>query len=270
MNKIIKCCLVLFSCAVLALTSCKTKHDLAMFEDLADSQAGVLTTQSHTNKIEPEMELVIIVKSEAPAATAQFNLPYYNPATAGTTAAQQTPLMQTYLVDNKGDIDFPVLGTIHVAGMTVYELKDYLTHRISEYVKDPVVTVKGGGYRIVVLGEVNKPQTFYTSQDRFSVLDALAACGDLTEFARRDNILVMRRLDNGTIEYGRLDLHNSNITQSPYFWLENNDVVIIEPNNIKQDNSKFNQNNSYKLSVASTIVGVASVIASLVIALTVK
>lgn len=255
---------------VLLTSSCKSKHDLALFEDLGGAQSGVLATQMPTFKIEPEMELVIIVKSDVPAASAQFNLPYINPMTAGARDASTNPQLQTYLVDNKGDIDFPVLGTIHVAGMTTYELKDYLTRRISEYVKGPVVTVKSSGNRFVVLGEVAKPQTVYTGMDRYSILDALAACGDLTEYARRDNILVMRRLENGTIEYGRLNLHNSNITQSPYFWLQNNDVIVIEPNTVKQDNSKYNQHSGYKLSVISTVVSAASVIASLVIALSVK
>ncbi len=126
------------------------------------------------------------------------------------------------------------------------------------------------GYSISVLGEVDEPQTITTSAERFSILQALAACGDMTEYGRRDNVLVMRRTDDNKIEYGRLNLQSANITQSPYFWLKNNDVVVVEPNSIKQDNSKFNQNNSYKLSMISTVVSVASVIASLVIALTVN
>ena len=131
-----------------------------------------------------------------------------------------------------------------------------------------MVTVVLNGYRVSVIGEVDEPQTITTRVDRFSVLDALAECGDMTEFARRDNVMVMRRTADGQIEYGRLNLLNSNITRSPYFWLQNNDIVIVEPNKIKQDNSKYNQNNSFKLSVVSTIVSSVSVIASLVIALT--
>lgn len=266
MNKIIVSTVAL----ALAFTSCKTKHDLAYFQDLNDSQQGVLKTLPHTNTIEPENELIITVKSEVPSASAQFNLPYTNPATIGTTQTSTTPQLQTYEVYPDGNIDFPVLGKIHAAGMTTFELKEYLTKRISEYVKDPVVTVALKGYKISVLGEVSAPHTIYTQEDRYSVIEALADCGGLSDYGRRDNVMVMRRNANNDIEYGRLNLHNSDITQSPYFWLKNNDVIIVEPNNVKQDNSKFNQNNSYKLTVVSTIVGVASVIASLVIALTVK
>lgn len=258
---------ILFAAAVLPLLfSCKTKHDLAYFTDIEDQTQGILTTQEHTVTIEPELNLVIIVKSKEPAASAQFNLSYLNPAAPGTTDLQSTPKLQVYSVDYKGDIDFPVLGTIHVAGMTTYELKDYLTERLKQYIKDPRVTVSLQGYKISVIGEVGAPKTIYTSADRFSILDALASCGDLTQYARRDNILVMRRTADNQIEYGRLNLASSEITKSPYFWLKNNDMIVVEPNGIKQDNSKINQHNSYRLSVLSSILGICSIVASVVIA----
>ena len=256
--------------ATIAFSSCKTKHDLAYFEDIKDSQAGTLATPQHTNKLEPENELIITVTSSVPQASAMFNLPYTNVAGRGTTETTTSPQIKTYEIDNKGDIDFPVLGTIHVAGMTTYELKDYLEKRISEYVKDPIVSVTMRGYSITVIGEVGSPRTIITSADRYSILNALGDCGDLTDYAKRDNIMVMRRTADGQIEYGRLNLRSSDITKSPYFWLQNNDVVVVEPNDIKQDNSKYNQNSAYKLSVVSTIVGISASIISLVIALTIK
>lgn len=255
---------------LIGFSSCKTKHDLAYFEDIQNSQSGTLTTLQYTNRLEPENELIITVTSSVPQASAMFNLPYTNVAPKGTTETANNPQVKTYEVDNNGDIDFPVLGTIHVAGMTTYELKEYLEKRISDYVKDPIVSVTMRGYRITIIGEVGSPHTIITSADRYNILNALGDCGDLTDYAKRDNILVMRQTSDGQIEYGRLDLHNSNITQSPYFWLKNNDVVVVEPNNIKQDNSKYNMNNAYKLSVVSTIVGISASIISLVIALAVK
>lgn len=252
------------------LLSCKTQHDLAYFEDLENSSSGVLQTSDYTYKLEPENELIITVTSSVPQASAMFNVPYINIAPTGTKETTTTPQVKTYMIDNKGNIDFPVLGSIPVAGMTVYELKDNLEKRISEYVKDPIVSVHLQGYKISVIGEVSAPKTIYTSADRFSILNALADCGDLTEYAKRDNILVMRRTADGNIEYGRLNLHDSGITKSPYFWLKNNDVIIVDPNNIKQDNSKFNQNSNYKLSIISTVTGVTASIISLIIALAIK
>lgn len=252
-------------------SSCKTKHDLSYFEDLQNTTSGILTTQDYTYRLEPENQLLITVNSSVPSASGIFNLPHVNPATPGSVTATTSPQIQTYEIDNKGDIDFPVLGTLHVAGMTVYELKAYLEKRISEYVKDPIITVAlSGGYKITVIGEVGTPRTIYTSSDRYSILNALGDCGDLTDYAKRDNILVMRRLPDGNFEYGRIDLHNSNITQSPFFWLKNNDIVVVDPNAIKQDNSKYNTNNAYKLSIISTITGISASIISLIIALVIK
>lgn len=255
---------------VTAVSSCKTKHDLTYFEDLVNSQSGVLQTNDYTYRLEPENNLVITVSSSVPSATGIFHLPHINPASPGSTSTNTSPQIQTYKIDHKGDIDFPVLGTIHVAGMTVHELKAYLEKRISEYVKDAIVTVSLSGYRITVIGEVGVPKTFASSADRFSILNALAECGDLTDYARRDNILVMRRLPDNNFEYGRLDLHSSDITKSPFFWLKNNDIIIVEPNGIKQENSKYNSNNAYKLSVISTITGISASIISLIIAFAVK
>lgn len=102
------------------------------------------------------------------------------------------------------------------------------------------------------------------------MLDAIAASGDLTEYGKRENVIIIRETEDGNRTYQRINLHDSNIFSSPYYYLQQNDIVYIEPNNIKQDNSKYNQNNSFKLSTISTIVSAASVIASLVIALTVK
>ena len=106
--------------------------------------------------------------------------------------------------------------------------------------------------------------------EKFSVFDALASCGDLTEYGKREGVMVIRQMPDGETVYQRLDLHDSNITGSPFFYLKQNDVVYVEPNNVKQDNSKYNQNNGFKLSVISTIVSAVSVISSLIIALSIK
>lgn len=256
---------------LLTLISCtSTKQSLSYLQDLNGLQSGTLPTVNYTTTIEPECSLSITVNSTPPEASADFNLPYINPAIPGNKDLSTTPQQQFYKVDDKGDIDFPRLGKIHVSGMTTYQLKDYLTKRISEYVKDPLVTVTMAEYRIVVMGEVDEPQTITTSADRFSILDALAEAGDLTEYAMRDNILVLRRTADNQIEYNRINLHDSKLTQNPCFWLKNNDVVLVSPNQIKEDNSKYNQNNAYKLSVVSTIVGMSSAIISLIIALIIK
>lgn len=261
-------CLVVSLVAVILCSCNSSKHDLNIFEDLALQKSGVLSVPNTVVRLEPEMELIIIVQSEVQSASAEFNLPYTNPATIGTEEMQGTLRQRTYEVDRNGNIDFPRLGRIHVQGMSLMELKEYLTERISEYVKNPMVTVAITGYRVVVLGEVRNPRTVYSSLERLSVLDALAECGGFGDYALRDNIIVMRRTGDNEVAYQTLDLHDSKVVESPYFWLKNEDVVIVSANNVKQANSKYNQNNGYKLSVISTVVSTVSVIASLVIALT--
>ena len=252
------------------LSSCHSvKHDLNIFENLP-GQSGTITVPSTLPVIEPEMSLLITVSSSEPAATAEFNPPLLNPAYPGSTAITGTPVLKAYEVDRNGDIDFPRLGTIHVAGMTQQQLKDYLVRRLTKYVKDPIVSVNIQGYKVTVMGEVNNPATLNSTADRLSVLEAIAQCGGLSDYAKRDDVVVMRRLDDNTIAYQKLNLHDAKIMESPYYWLKNEDVVVIAANDVKQDNSKYNQHNGYKLSVISTIVSAVSVIASLVIALTIK
>lgn len=255
---------------LLALCSCKPVHDLAYFEDITVKDSGALAAARNQLVLTPEDELAITVNSEVPAASAHFNLPVADAVKGTDLQLNNTNRRLTYRVNAAGDIDFPSLGKIHVAGMTTTQLKQYLTERISREVKDPVVTVSLVNFRVNVIGEVTTPGVLEPKSERITLLEALAASGDLTQYGRRDNVLVLRENPDGTIQYGKVDLHSSQLTQSPYYYLQQNDVVYVTPNAIRQENSKFNQNNSYKLTVISTITSAVSVIASLVIALTVK
>ena len=162
-----------------------------------------------------------------------------------------------------------MLGKLHVAGYTVEGLADEITKMVSKDVSDPIVRVELMNFKVNVLGEVRSPGAKHCNTRRVTILDALSMAGDMTSYGRRDNIAVIREVD-GKRELHRLDLNKSDVFTSPYFYLQQNDIVYVEPNKIIQDNSKYNQNNAYKLSVTSTVVSAASVIASLVIALTVK
>lgn len=255
----------------LTLCGCHTTKHLTYLEQLGDSTHGTLTSSGHSVRIEPYDEMEIVVTSVVPSATAEYNLPATN-ASSGTALSEKALAsveQQTYIVNEDGNIDFPVLGQIHVAGLTTGELKSMLTKRISERVTDPMVRVRLINFKVNVMGEVRNPHTLYSGSERFSVLDAIAAAGDMTEYGRRDNVTVLRE-QGDSIVYQRLDLRDPAVVSSPFFYLKQNDVVIVEPNQTRQANARYNTNNSYKLSVISTIVSAVSVIASLVIALTVK
>lgn len=264
---------VLCSSAVVLLTACSTQRsDLTYFKDIDSLRTEInIPVGSYQTTIRPADELFITVNSTTnPLVTAPYNLPQTNPAPAEDGASLQTqPQNQTYIVNTKGDIDFPELGTIHVSGMTTDQLKEYLTKEISKDIKNPIVMVRLINFTIDVAGEVKTPGIVPINRDRFSILDALAAAGDLTEFGERNNILLIRE-ENGKRVHHRLDLTSADILTSPYFYVRQNDFIYVEPNQIRKDNSKYNQNNAFKLNVVTTIVSGISVIASLVIALAVK
>ncbi len=257
--------------ATATLLSCTSTKDntLAYFKNLGDTTSGTLPNAqgNYPVRLQPDDELVISVTSAVPEATAAYNVPMNNPATRGSILATTQPRSQTYLVDQEGYIMMPVLGRVMVGGKTTAEVADHIKSLVARDVKDPFVRVEVVNFVIDVLGEVRNPHRVVTGHQYFTVLDALAACGDLTEFGRRDHVYVIRT-ENDQRTYHRLDLTSTDVFASPYFYMRQNDVVYVEPNQIRIDNSKYNQNNAFKLSVISTIVSSVSVIASLVIALT--
>lgn len=262
---------------ILAFASCSTTKDaskeaspLGYFQNLKEAGGALPDNVSdYKIKIQPDDELIITITSSNPEATVIYNLPLGNPSVKGNISATQSPRLQTYIVDHKGMIQIPVLGEIKATGISTDELAAVIKNRVSEHVKDPFVRVEMINFTVNVMGEVRAPQRMVVGKERFTVLDALAAAGDLTEYGKRDNVLVIRT-ENGKSTYHRLNLTDSGVYSSPFFYLQQNDVVYVEPNKIKVDNSKYNQFSAFKLSQISTVVGVASVIASLVIALCVK
>ncbi len=256
--------------ALISLASCSSpKNVLPYFVDIKEIKTGELDTLDYLPTIRPDDELSITVNSINPEATAIYQMPLINPATTSTLDSSSSPRIQTYIVNSQGDINFPVIGTIHVSGMTTEQLSEYLTKEISKDVKDPVVDVRILNFMVSVGGEVRSPSRIPLTRQRMTVLDALVQAGDLTEYGERSNVLVIRE-ENGNRTYAHLDLNKAETLNSPYFYLKQNDYVYVSPNNIKQSNSRYNTNNSFKLSVISTIVSATSVVASLVIALVVK
>lgn len=266
---------------VISLASCSSqKTVLPYFADIPPVADGTMEAGDYLSRIKPDDELLITVNALDPSAAAAFNLPAFNPGSDTnvlTQSAHATPLtvmatsmqLQTFIVNSEGYINYPVLGSIHVAGMTVEQLQKMLTEKISATVEDPIVNVRIANFEVVVGGEVRQPKKIRVNRSRYSVLDALGDAGDLTEYGERSNVLLIRE-ESGERKYVRINLNESDILTSPYYYMQPNDYLYVSPNNVRQENSKYNQNNGFKLSIISTVVSAASVIASLVIALTVK
>ena len=256
----------------MVMMSCSTvkENNLAYFKDIPQQASGTLpTTQDLGIRIQPDDELCITVSSMVPEATAMFNAPLSNSAQRGDVNTTASPRLATHVVDKQGYITMPMIGRLQAAGMTTSQLEQEISSRVAQSVKDPYVQVQLLGYYVDVMGEVKEPKRLTVTRNRYTVLDALSECGDLTEWGERSSVIVIRSF-NGSNTYYRLNLADSQIMASPAFYLQQNDVVYVEPNKIKIDNSKYNQNNAFKLSVISTITSAVSVIASLVIALAVK
>lgn len=268
-----------FAALVIALTGCSSgKTQLPYFKDV-DVETLNVPIGDFAVKIVPDDELLINVSAADPEAVEAYTVPYQHPRQRDFNFAQSQTResfvmstrksnlsLQPYVVNPEGFINFPVFGKIHVAGMTLEGLAEYLTEKISEKVVDPIVTVELTNFHVNVIGEVNHPGMFIVNRERFSVLDALAQAGDLTAYGERNNVMIIRE-ENGKRVAHRLNLNKTEALDSPYFFLRQNDVVYVEPNTVRQANAKVDNDRQFRLSMTSVIVSAVSVIASLAIAL---
>ncbi len=259
----------LLATLLLLLTGCSSsKTALPYFTDLTATE-GTLPVLDYQPRIVADDELYILVSSSNPEATAMYNMPIYNPATRQAIDLTMNTRPTTYVVDSQGDIYMPLLGKVHAAGLTTEQLAQHLTEMVAQDVIDPIVMVRLMNFSVSVAGEVNTPGRVTLNNERMSILDALASVGDLTPYGNRSDVLIIREEDGKRV-YAHLDLNSSDLLTSPYYYVRQNDYIYVTPNKIREDNAKYNQNNSYKLSVISTIVSATSVVASLIIALAIR
>ncbi|WP_010229638.1 polysaccharide biosynthesis/export family protein [Gillisia marina] len=208
-------------------------------------------------EIQPDDILTIRVSAPEPEAAIPFNLTKSLGSNSGMNGNVE---LETYLVANDGTIQFPVIGTVEVKGLTNHELAKKIKEDIEEYVKDPIVNVRILNFQISVIGEVKNPGTFSIQDDHITLTKALAMAGDLTIFGKRENILIMGEED-GKKTYAYLDLTNANIANSPHYNLRQNDVVYVEPKATRRQSAG-------STGLASTYLSIASVLASLIILIT--
>ena len=171
--------------------------------------------------------------------------------------------MQGYLVDNNGYINFPIVGKIHVAGLTKTECEDLVKSKIQPYLsrtENPLVAVRMSSYRVTVTGEVNRPGVIPVSTEKMSIMEALAEAGDLTIYGKRENVMLIREDANGEKHNVRLNLKDANVINSPYYYLQQNDVVYVEPNNVKARNSEIGSSTTIWFSVIGILTSLTSLL----------
>ena len=247
--------LFLVFAAVCLLTSCASPKNVTYFQN---REAIEKTVQGYLAdaRIMPKDVLTITVSTTTPEAAKQFNL---------VTPTSQTQL-QTYLVDNDGMINFPIVGQLKIGGLTKTEAEKLITEKISPYLKElekPVVNVRMSSFSVSVLGEVDQPGTFQIEREKINVLEALAKAGDLTIYGVRNNVTLIREESDGTKSYHTLNLNDANIVSSPYYYLQQNDILYVEPNKIKAQNSTIGSMTTLWLSATSILVSVATLLVSI-------
>ena len=204
------------------------------------------------------------MNSKDPELALPFNMPLISYQIGNQNIGQQR--LVGYLVNQDGNIDFPILGEIHVEGLTRMQVTELIKKRLieEELIKDPIVTVQFLNFKVSVIGEVGRPGTFDISGDRITLLEALSMAGDLTIYGRRDRVAVIREKDGKrSILYH--DLRSSDIFQSPCYYLQQNDIVYVEPNNAKTGQSRINSNNSVGvwLSGISVLASITSLLVTM-------
>ncbi|MBO6880203.1 MULTISPECIES: polysaccharide biosynthesis/export family protein [Winogradskyella] len=243
--------------AFLMLSSCGSRKNIIYFQD--EPLEGDVTMSEPKQLIyKPDDILTINVAALDPDTVRPFNLSLVSGGTSDIVNARGGLQQQTYLVDYDGNIEFPVLGTLKIAGLTRTELTDMLTERISEYVTDPIVNVRLANFTVTILGEVRNPGTFTIQDERITILEALGLADDLTIFGKRKNVLLVREVD-GKKKYAKIDLTTVNVVNSPVYYLQQNDVIYVEPNNAKIRSSTYNQNNSVLISAIGTLTTIVAV-----------
>ena len=258
-NKLI--CTILLS---FLLAACQSYKKVPYLQDVEAVNQATQQETLYDAKIMPKDLLTIVVSCTSPELAAPFNLTIASPSNLSIQYTTTQPVLQQYLVDNEGKISFPVLGALTVGGLTKKQAEQLIVDKLKPYMKEnPIVTVRMVNYKISVIGEVARPGTFTISNEKVNLLEALAMAGDMTVYGLRDNVKLIREDANGKQQIVTLDLNNAETILSPYYWLQQNDIVYITPNKAKARNSDVGNSTSLWFSATSILVSVVSLLVNI-------
>lgn len=232
----------------LLLTSCASREKIAYYQNIDQTE---IVNKKFETKIKNDDLLMIIVSAQDPVAVQPFNL-------NSTSSHVQEKF---YLVDQQGYIDFPTLGKIEVANKTKNEIIENLQQKISRYVNNPIINLRIMNFKVTVQGEVKMPGTHTINSERITLMEAVTLSGDLTNYGKRDNILVLRE-ENGEIKSHRVDLTKADFINSDFYYLKQNDVVYVEPNKVAVNSSAVGANVSIYMAAISLLITTTTLILS--------
>ena len=240
--------------AVLSLTtSCLPKKSVIY---LQGQQNPDNASFNYEPLIQQDDMLYIHVSSTVAGAATPFNI---DSETVGASGGSFDSQKQSYLVDNAGNIEFPIIGTLNVSGYSLNKLKSILKEKLLPYFTDPVINIRLLNFKVTVLGEVGKPGLVTVNSQRITILEAIAAAGDLTPFGKRDNILLIREFQ-GVKTYNRVDITKAEFVNSPLYYLDQNDVLYIEPRKSKIDSAAIGPNVTAIVSILGFVLTTALIL----------
>ncbi len=243
------------------LHSCATKDDVVYFNGMNSTDNSIgLDSYSPTYHIDDE--LVIIVNALDSEAARPFNKSSVS-VSLDILDARGRERIQTYRVDPDGNVNFPVLGKLKMAGLNRAQATQMLQEKLAVYIKDPIVDIETVNYRITVLGEVNRPGTFTATNERITLVEAISLAGDMTIYGERENVLVIQDYD-GKKTYTRVNLKSDELFNSPVYYLSQNDVVYVEPNKTRAKNSSIGAQTGVLLSAFGLLISVSALVVTII------
>ena len=237
---------------VFILASCASKKDVVYFQNSSNFET-LVDENTFSPKFKVDDLISIHVSTLNPEASEPFNL--YRGSQEGGVRPEQVD----YLVDKDGEIDFPVIGKIKIAGLSPDEVRILLREKLGDYLKDPIINIRLKNFSVTILGEVRRPGTYSVQGERITLLEAIGLAGDLTIKGKRDNVMVIRDFD-GTKVYSKVNLTDKGVLGSPVYYLTQNDVVYVEPNQSAVTASTLDNRAGIYVSIASTLITAAIVL----------
>lgn len=250
-----------FAALLFVLTSCSSYKNVPYLQNSNEPESQIQQSQMFDARIQPKDILLInVVSPMDPSASMVYNLTVGTPYEQRSSLTSQASL-QTYMVDNEGYINFPVIGKLKVVGMTKNELEEMILSKIeSAFVHKPVVTVRFQNFKISILGEVASPGVYNIPNEKVSIFEALALAHDMTIYGRRDNVKIIREDNNGKKEIHEINLNDISLLNSPYYYLQQNDIVYVTPNKAKSKNSDIGSSTSLWFSATSILISLTSLL----------
>lgn len=240
--------IIVFVC-LLTVVSCTSSKKIAYLEKTSELSSEL----KFETTLQPDDQLMILVNSENPEIAAPYNLKSVSIQGTNETGITQER-MQNYILDQEGNIDFPLIGKINLLGLNRNQASEKIKNILKNgYINDPSIYLRLLNFKISVLGEVNKPGVYPVQGERVTLIEALALAGDLTIYGKRNSILLIRE-KNGAKTYEKIDITNTDFINSKNYYLSQNDVIYVEPNKTKVNSSAVGPNLTIGISALSLVV----------------